>query len=107
MATHQVKVKISATKKFGYNKHCIHACAGDTIEWVVDKQPPFAIIIKAFVSPLDWDSAVLRRGELMIVGRVREDAEPGFYPYGLCAFDGTDLLLDDPEIIIRRPDGRG
>ncbi len=107
MPEHKVIVKISKKKKFGYNRHCVHVCPGDTITWILDAAPPFAIIVKALDSPLDWGSAVLLKGAKMIVGKVREDAKPGFYPYGICAVYEGELLLDDPEIIVRPPDRRG
>ncbi|MBE3109537.1 MAG: hypothetical protein IMZ54_04900 [Acidobacteria bacterium] len=107
MAKHTVNVKISERKKIEYDKHCVHVCGGDTITWKLDKVRPFAIVVKAVNSPLDWGSAVLFKRNKTIVGRVREDAKPGYYPYALCAVDGGELLLDDPEIIVRRPDGRG
>jgi hypothetical protein len=41
-----------------------------------------------------------------IIATVRKNAAPGLYPYGVGAFDGEELLFDDPDIIVRRPDGR-
>jgi hypothetical protein len=38
-----------------------------------------------------------------ITAEVRKNAAPGLYPYGVGAFNGEELLFDDPEIIIRRP----
>ena len=103
---HTVNVTITKEKKFEYDKHCVHVCGGHKITWKLikrNKELPFAIVIKAFVSPLDWGSAVASKGRMTIVGNVREDAKPGFYPYAVCAVDGGELLLDDPEIIVRRP----
>jgi plastocyanin len=104
MAEHLVTVRLNK-KKFEYNTHCVHVCPGDTITWRFRTEIPFALMVKDFISPLDWSSAVLPKGETTIVGKVLEDAEYGFYPYGVCAYDGGELLLDDPEIIVKPPKG--
>jgi hypothetical protein len=100
---HNVNVKISERKKIEYDTHCVHAWRGDTITWKLDKPRPFAIVIKAFDSPLEWSFAVVSRGKRALVGTVRADAAPGFYSYGVCVVEGGELLVDDPEIIVRPP----
>jgi uncharacterized membrane protein len=104
MTEHEVNIMIvGRTKKFKYNQHCVHVGRGETIKWTLKKDKKelaFAIFVKASVSPFDWSSA---QGRTEIVGTVRKDADPGYYPYGVCAVDGAELLLDDPEIIVRRP----
>jgi plastocyanin len=104
MAKHTVTIEI-VKKKLNYDKHCLHVDQGDEIAWKVKDAPPFAVIVKAFVSPLDWSYAVKGKDRKSIVGTVRSDAEPGFYPYGVCVIDGPDLIVDDPEIIVKPPKG--
>jgi hypothetical protein len=109
MAEHAVtehKVNISIKeKKFKYNKECLCVQRGDTIIWKLTPKFPYGIVIKALVSPLDWSHKITGKGEV-IIAKVSRQAAPGLYPYAVGAFDGTELLFDDPDIIVRPP-GRG
>jgi hypothetical protein len=106
MANHNVKISI-VRKKLKYDKYCVEAERGDTITWKldVDEAMPFSIMIKTFISPLAWGSAVSESGKKTLVGCVRDDAEPGYYHYGACVWDGKNLLVDDPDIIVKPPKG--
>jgi plastocyanin len=103
MDEHLVTVRIE-DKKFLYrkNKECLCVYGGDTITWKLRNKFPYGIVIKALVSPLNWSYRVTGAG-MEITATVRKNAAPGLYPYAISTFDGTDMLLDDPEIIIRRP----
>ncbi|HPW17789.1 MAG TPA: hypothetical protein PLP83_05355 [Candidatus Aminicenantes bacterium] len=105
MARHTVTIEIDG-KKLSYDKHCVHVDQGDEITWRVKDARPFAVIVKAFVSPLDWGHAVKEKDRKGVVGTVRADAAPGFYPYGVCIGDGSGLIVDDPEIIVKPPKDR-
>jgi plastocyanin len=107
MANHNVKISVER-KKLKYDKYCVEVEKGDTITWKLDKKEatPFAIMVKAFISPLVWGSAVSESGKKTLVGIVRDDAEPGFYHYGACVWDGAQLIVDDPDIIVKPPKGK-
>lgn len=100
---HLVKVSLKG-RKIGYDPCCVHAERGDTIVWRLDKKLPFAVVIKAVESPLDWTARAAPRGG-PLAGKVRRDAAPGYYPYAFCVCAGEALVVDDPEIIIRPPKG--
>ena len=101
---HDVTVSIAAGT-ITITPCCIHAGRGDVIRWRVDRSRPYAVIIKAWAGPLNWDYFALRRGGDTIQAVVAPDAKPGFYPYALVAPDGDALLVADPEIIIPPPRG--
>ncbi|HOW86237.1 MAG TPA: hypothetical protein P5119_09600 [Candidatus Aminicenantes bacterium] len=101
---HTVKVSVKG-RKIEYDRHCVHVQRGDTIVWHLDRPWPFAVIVKAVESPLDWTARVAPRGARALAARVRADAAPGFYPYAFCVSAGEALLVDDPEIIVRPPAG--
>ena len=107
MEKHLVMVKIKE-KKFNYskNKECLCVYGGDTIRWKLQNKFPYGIVIKTLVSPLDWSYKVTGAGK-EITATVLKNAAPGLYPYAISTFDGTEMLLDDPEIIVRPPDRRG
>jgi hypothetical protein len=105
MAEHKVNVSIGPEKKFKYGKECLCVVGGDTITWKLKNRFPYGIVIKALVSPLDWSFKMTAAGEV-ITAKVHKNAAPGLYLYGVGAFDGTELLFDDPEIIVRPPEGR-
>lgn len=102
MAQHEVKITIRRNGRFSYNYPCLCVRRRDTIKWKLMREYPFGIMIKAVCSPLDKGFYVAAKGRT-ITAKVRRDAEPGYYPYGVGAYDGTKLLFDDPEIIVRRP----
>jgi len=102
---HMVHVWIER-KKLKYSAHCVHANFGDTITWTLMRRgAPFAIIVKSFESPLEWNYAVSRGRETTISATVRRDAKPGYYPYAVCVADDGGLIVDDPEIIVPPPRG--
>jgi hypothetical protein len=108
MADKNVDVSLNTAGQFDYSQRSVGAYRGDRIIWKVkkkDQNVPFAVIIKASVTPLEKNSYQLLPGANKIEGIVRDDAEPGSYPYAVCVVDGTNLLMDDPEIIIRPPKG--
>lgn len=102
MATHNVWIEIRPDKKFKYDVECLCVFPGDKIKWHLKNPYPFGIMVKALVSPLDCSYKVTGAGRV-ITARVRDDAEPGYYLYGVGAWDRQSLLFDDPEIIVRRP----
>jgi len=107
MDEHLVTVRIEDKKfKYSKNKECLCVNGGDTIMWKLRNKFPYGIVIKALVSPLNWSYKVTGAG-MEITATVRRNAAPGLYAYAIGTFDGQDLLFDDPEIIVRRPDGRG
>ena len=101
---HAVKVSVKG-KRIEYDRHCVHVERGDTIVWHLDKPLPFAVVVKAVESPLDWNARVAPRGERALAAKVRKDAAPGYYPYAFCVSAGEALVVDDPEIIVRPPKG--
>jgi plastocyanin len=106
MVEHKVNVRIGPDKKFKYGKECLCVTGGDTITWKLKNRFPYGIVIKAFVSPLNWSYKITGAGN-EITAKVLKNAVPGLYAYGLGTFDGKELLFDDPEIIVRPPDRRG
>ena len=106
MVEHKVNVSIGPDKKFKYGKECLCVAGGDTIKWKLKNKFPYCIVIKALVSPLDWSYKITGAGT-EITAKVLKSAAPGLYAYGIGTFDGTELLFDDPEIIVRPPDRRG
>jgi len=107
MPNHNIKISV-VRKRIKYDRESVDVGQGDTITWKMDTKDemPFSIIVKSFISPLEWGTAVSPKGKKSIVGTVRADAEPGYYHYGTSVWDGTDLLADDPEIIVKPPKGR-
>ena len=106
MGNHNIKISV-VRKRLKYDRPSVDVERGDTITWRLDvtEAAPFAIMVKSFISPLAWSYAVAEKGKKALVGTVRADAEPGFYHYGACVWDGKDLLVDDPEIIVKPPKG--
>ena len=84
---------------------CIHVLPGDTIAWKFDGKRAFAIIVKDFMSPLQWGTKVIDKGAKLIRSGVVADAEYGLFSYTICAVDGDKLLVADPEIIVHPPNG--
>ena len=103
---HTVTVKV-AGRTISYDKPKICAERGDTIEWVINDEIPFAVVVRARHSPLAWACHVAPKGGKPLEVRVREDAMPGVYPYAFCVCVRDTLVVDDPEIIIPLPRGRG
>jgi hypothetical protein len=115
MKTHVVTVNFKGAG-FEFKERCVCACPGDAIKWVFNGRrddsggdyagTPFVVIIKDFLSPLNWSFKKSPKGSDFITGKVRRDAEYGCYSYAFCALKGSALLVDDPEIIIKPPKGR-
>ena len=103
---HTVTVTVVG-KKITYNKPCIQASRGDTIEWVLEGGIPFAVVVKARHTPLAWAFRAAAKNAKSLEVRVREDAVPGVYPYAFCICVRDTLVVDDPEIIIQPPRGKG
>jgi len=107
---HEVTIEValrkrlkSAWKKVKADPDSLIVDKGDKITWKMKKNDgPFLVVIKSQESPLDWSIRAAEKGK-KITGRVREDARPGRYPYGIGAVDGTEFVYDDPEIIIKLP----
>jgi plastocyanin len=103
MAEHVIRVGVRE-KAFKYNKECFCVDPGDTIIWKFHPKLPFGIVIKALISPLNWSHRASGPGK-DIVANVRKGAAPGLYRYAVGTFDGQELLIDDPEIIVKPPKG--
>ena len=104
---HVVKVKIK-DGQFTYTGHkeCFCVYPGDTIRWIFQHKLPYFIIIKALVSPFSISCEIAEAGK-ETEARIYKGAVPGIYAYAIGTFDGTRLLIDDPEIIIKPPkDGK-
>jgi plastocyanin len=93
--------------KIEFDRCCLHVIPGDTIVWRSSGVYAFAVIVRDFVSPLQWGAKICPKGTRTVRSLVRREADYGYYPYSLCAWDGTGLLLTDPEIIVHPPGGRG
>jgi hypothetical protein len=91
--------------KHGKNADCLCVRPGDRITWKLRNKLSYFVMIKAYVSPLDISYDTKPQGG-EIKAKVLENAVPGIYAYAVGAFDGEELLIDDPDIIIRPPDGR-
>ena len=91
---------------FGKAAECFCVRPGDTITWKLQHKMPFFITIKSLISPLDITTVIRQKGE-DIEATVLRHAVPGIYKYAVGAWDGKELLVLDPEIIVRPPDGRG
>ncbi len=102
---HEVKVTVVG-KKITYNKPCIIAARGEIIEWTIDPALPFAVVVKAHHSPLARAAYVAPKKGNPLEVKVKKDAVPGLYPYALCVCVGDTLVVEDPDIIIKPPNGR-
>ncbi len=103
---HEIVVAVVAGK-IEVTPCCAHVNPGDVIVWRSDGHRPVAVVIERFEGPLGWHHDTAPVHAMSITGTVRLDAEPGFYPYAVIMSEGTTLLVKDPEIIVRPPDGRG
>jgi len=101
-----VRVKVSVDRgEIAFEPCCLHVLPGDTIVWELDGTRAFAIIVRDFMSPLEWGLKVARKGAKSIRSGVVADAEYGLFSYTICAVDGDKLLVADPEIIVHPPNG--
>lgn len=91
--------------KIVFDPCCLHVLPKDTIVWKLDGERAFAIIVKDFMSPLEWGIKVAGKGMKGITSKVVPDAEYGLFSYTICAVDGDKLLVADPEIIVHPPNG--
>jgi len=102
---HHITVRIEGkTLKFGKDKECLCVRRGDRIIWKLRNKAPFSVVVKSLVSPVTGCSKAARPGQA-ITAEVKMDAVPGLYAYAFSAFDGEEMLIEDPEIIIRPPKG--
>ena len=99
--THRVQIEVKG-RRFHYDIPCLCVKPGDRIEWKLKNRCPYGLVVKSPVSPLDWSFKTTGSGK-KIAARVNRMAMPGFYPYAVGVYDGTRLLFDDPDIIVRRP----
>lgn len=103
-AEHAVGIRIEGKKiKYSKNAECLCVYPGDTITWKLRQKFPYGIMIKALISPLDIKYQIKPQGG-EIKAKVLKNAAPGIYSYAVGAFDGAELLIDDPDIIVRPPD---
>jgi plastocyanin len=102
--THTVKVKVDG-RKVTCEKPIVIAYRGEEIEWMIDEKQPFAVVVKAHHSPLQWAAHAAPGAGKPLVVKVRKDAVPGYYPYALCVCAGSTIVVVDPEIIIPPPKG--
>ncbi len=100
----KVKIKIVGRTFDYFGDEVITVKQGDKIEWELKNPCPWGIIIKSPVSPLDW-SYKMKPKKVKITAKVRSDAPGGVYPYAVSAYINHKLVCDDPEIIIRPPNG--
>ena len=91
------------TKKLKADPERVAVDFEDKITWKMKHEDgPFLVVIKDPVSPLDWSIQAAPKGK-KIVGYVRRDAPARTYQYGIGVFDGTEIIVSDPEIIVKRP----
>ncbi len=102
--THTVTVKVEG-KKVTCDKPYVIAHREEMIEWRIDKELPFAVVVKAHHSPLHWAAHAAPGVGKPLVVKVRKDAVPGLYPYALCVCVGSTLVVVDPDIIVPVPKG--
>lgn len=100
---HKVRIKVGRTFDYGTNA-CIRVKRNDKIEWELKHSFAWGIVVKAPITPLDWSFKRVGKGQ-KIRATVRRTAGPGCYPYAVIVFNGKELLIDDPDIIVRPPDG--
>jgi plastocyanin len=101
-----IRVKVSVDhSKIVFDPCCLHVLPEDTIVWQLDGERAFAIIVKDFMSPLEWGIKVADKGAKEIKSKVVLDAEYGLFSYTICAVDRDKLLVADPEIIVHPPNG--
>ncbi len=100
---HKVKIDFPYGKII-YDVEILAVRPGDTIEWEPQNNFPFSVVIKAPLSPLDAGFYTADAGNV-IRATVKADAMPGYYPYALSITDGTKIVVEDPDIIVRPPRG--
>lgn len=104
MAVRPIRIGIRTKRKFTYSDPRLVVHRGDTVKWKLKNNFPFAIFMKTLATPFTWKIKVARKGK-WITGRIRENAAYRRYRYGAGAYNGRTLLVGDPEIIVRPPDG--
>lgn len=104
MATHKVMIDVDSQGNFSYSDPVIVVNPGDKIKWKCKKEYWYGIFLKSYFSPLDKKHYVAGPKK-EINARVLASAPEGTYPYGVGVYNKKKLLLDDPEIIVERPQG--
>ncbi len=106
MKTHRVFFDVDKAGKFKYNLPKLVVNRKDKIVWKCRKKYPFGLVIKAARSPLNWSGRVAQAGG-QITAAVRMNAAPGRYRYAVTIHDGKRLRMNDPDIILKPPEGKG
>jgi hypothetical protein len=110
MADHKVNIIITEKGKLRCEPRQVRVDPRDAITWSLQKKYPFGIMVKFPFTPLIKHfclSSLKAEADKKVVAKVLSCAPPGHYPYGVGAYDGRKLLVEDPEIIVRPPGGRG
>lgn len=110
MADHKVLISVTRNGRLKCVPLHVKVKAGDSIVWAINKYYPFGIVVKSPFTPLEkhfYLSGLKPSAPKPIKARVLTGAPPGHYPYGVGAFNGKKLLIEDPEIIVRPPAGGG
>jgi len=104
---HVTTIRVSKDGMFEYEKGLIRIYPGDTVTWICDteKKGPFTIHI-GWDSPFEKCSFHSKNGE-DIKATLPEDARPGYYRYMIAVLVDGIIYTDDPELIVKRPGGRG
>ena len=108
MADRKVLISVTRTRRLKCTPAQVRVKPGERIVWAVKKNYPFGVMVKSPFTPLDrhfYLSGLRPSSPKVIKARVLSGAPPGHYPYGVGVFDGKKLLVDDPEIIVKRPGG--
>jgi hypothetical protein len=108
MADHTVNIFVTGAGQLKCVPLHVKVKWRDSITWLLHKKYAFGIMVKSPFTPLEkhlYLSPLKPRTPNKIKARVLNYAPPGHYPYGVGAFDGRKLLVEDPEIIVRPPGG--
>lgn len=107
MKAHETAIMVDEQGKFEYQNGLIRVYPGETIVWTckTEKKGPFTVHI-------GWDSPFKecffhsKNGEPIKV-TVPEDAASGYYTYMIAVLVDGIIYTDDPQLIVKRPDGKG
>lgn len=106
MAHHTVSISVTGAGTLKCVPLHVKVRQRDTITWKISRNYPFGIMVKSPITPLErhfYLSSLRPSARKIIDAKMLNFAPPGHYPYGIGAFNGQRILVEDPEIIVKPP----